>query len=455
MATILLACFILCEVFFCVYSIWLFGKRVNENERGTKEKIKKMRGILSVFEFLIFQILILFSIVVFSFRWKMVYVLLLIRCIIAIVLFFNRKKEIKDIKTGKQIAKCIFQILIVTFALIPAFLFPQYKLPEVTGEHKIARATYTYEDTNRVETFNDSLTNRKITMAFWYPADAKENEKFPLVMFSHGSFGVIASNTSTYMELASHGYVVCSIDHPYHTMGTVDTSGKFTMVDSDFLNEIVDMNNGVYSEEEIFQLEQKLIHIRVPDMNFAIDTILSKSQESKSEQVFKLVDKEHIGLFGHSLGGAESAQVARIRDDIDGVIDLEGTMIGEYVDFKDGDYVCNKEPYPVPILNVYTDTVMDQLAQYPDYQFINRVASATAPASFEVSIKGANHMSLTDLPLFSPFLVSIINQSTEKMNPSTTSSDSRMVIETMNKIVLNFFDCYLKGEGEFTMAGEY
>ena len=49
-----------------------------------------------LFEFLIFQILILFSIVVFSFRWKMVYVLLLIRCIIAIVLFFNRKKEIKD-----------------------------------------------------------------------------------------------------------------------------------------------------------------------------------------------------------------------------------------------------------------------------------------------------------------------------------------------------------------------
>ena len=453
MATILLACFILCEVFFCIGSIWLFGKRTNE--RGTKEKIKNIRGILSISEFLIFQILILFSIVVFSFRWKMVYGILLIRCLIAIALFFIKKKEIKDIKTGKQIAKCIFQILIVTFALLPAFLFPQYKLSEVTGEHKIARATYTYEDTNRVETFNDSLANRKITMAFWYPADAKEDEKFPLVMFSHGSFGIIASNTSTYMELASHGYVVCSIDHPYHTMGTIDADGKFTMVDSSFLNEIMDINNGVYSEEEIFKLQKKFMDVRVPDMNFAINTILSKSRESDSEQVFQLVDQEHIGLFGHSLGGAESAQLARIRDDIDGVINLEGTMLGEYVDFKDGNYVCNKEPYPVPILNVYTDTVMDQLAQLPNYQFVNRVSSATAPASFEVYIKGANHMNLTDLPLFSPFLVSIINQSTENMNVSTNPCDPRTVIDTMNKIVLNFFDCYLKGEGEFTMAGEY
>lgn len=44
-----------------------------------------------------------------------------------------------------------------------------------------------------------------------------------------------------------------------------------------------------------------------------------------------MVDEDKIGLMGHSMGGASSVQLGRERDDIDAVIDLEGTMAGEYV----------------------------------------------------------------------------------------------------------------------------
>ena len=36
------------------------------------------------------------------------------------------------------------------------------------------------------------------------------------------------------------------------------------------------------------------------------------------------------------------------------VIDLDGTMLGEELDYKDGKYLMNSEPYPVPLLCIDT-----------------------------------------------------------------------------------------------------
>ena len=69
-----------------------------------------------------------------------------------------------------------------------------------------------------MEEFTDKGRNRFVNVEFWYPK--KADEKYPLLVFSHGAYGIKASNTSTYTELASHGYVVVSIDHPYHSFYT-------------------------------------------------------------------------------------------------------------------------------------------------------------------------------------------------------------------------------------------
>ena len=107
-------------------------------------------------------------------------------------------------------------LLLVVIAVTPALIFPQYKLPKMTGKHEVATVNYTYTDQSRIETFTNTGENRKVNVEFWYPKDA--GGKYPLVVFSHGAFGMKTSNTSTFMELASNGYVVCSIDHPYHSL---------------------------------------------------------------------------------------------------------------------------------------------------------------------------------------------------------------------------------------------
>ncbi|MFD3259544.1 hypothetical protein ACE3MQ_13125 [Paenibacillus lentus] len=75
-----------------------------------------------------------------------------------------------------------------------------------------------------------------MNVQFWYPDNAEGI--YPLVVFSHGAFGIKASNASTYRELASHGYVVCSIDHPYHSFYTVADDGAVTLINSEYKTEV-------------------------------------------------------------------------------------------------------------------------------------------------------------------------------------------------------------------------
>lgn len=58
-------------------------------------------------------------------------------------------------------------------------------------------------------------------------------------------------------------------------------------------------------------------------------------------------------------------------------------------------------------------------------------------------------MSLTDLVLFSPPLADLLNSGRR------ATVDKYACIETMNQMILSFFDCYLKGQGEFNYSGAY
>ena len=123
---------------------------------------------------------------------------------------------------GKWRAKVIgggFLLAAALFAvLLPRLLFPAYESPEVTGEYAVETPEYTWVDESRTETYTDTGEKRKLTVKIWYPVEQPEHS-CPLVVFSHGAFGVIDSNHSTCTELASHGYVVASIGHTYDGFG--------------------------------------------------------------------------------------------------------------------------------------------------------------------------------------------------------------------------------------------
>ena len=352
----------------------------------------------------------------------------------------------KGNKRTKRIAIIvgIVAVLVLVAVLLKSKLFPPYEGLPVSGSHAIETMTFTWEDESRIETYSDTGENRALTVGFWYPA---EEGKYPLVVFSHGAFGVIDSNYSTYTELASNGYVVASIGHPYHAMYVEDVNGKTTFVDMEFFKQVNADNGGEYSEEaerRQYELSKEWMELRSADMNFVLDTILEKSSadDADKEKVFTIIDTDKIGLMGHSMGGATAVQLGREREDITAVIDLEGTMLGEYVGFENGYEVYNEEVYPIPVLDVNSKAVREDIealeAEHPGWEYVNDYLGRNAVDYREVIFNGAGHLNYTDLPMIAPPLAAMLG---------VGDVDPAECLKNVNEVVLTYFNFYLKGEG--------
>lgn len=441
----------------------------------TKKDYKLYRAIAYCVCMLIGTLLVFTGGVEWTFRVKGLYLIMSFQVIwaIHIIIKYIWKKNVEEInnfRISKILMRFIHRTFIILVAFIPLLMFPSYQPIEPTGSYEVAMARCTVTDESREETYAKAEAKRNVGMDFWYPVveAGEEHEQFPLVVFSHGAFGISNSNRSTYEELASHGYVVCSLEHPYHSFMSKQTDGKSIFVNYNFLQEAMNATNGKYSEEENYEITQKWLKIRTEDMNFALDTILegvnqvdaktikgvqnkktnvsdTKSTMEQMQIVYSLIDKNTIGVFGHSLGGATAAAIGRERKDIDAVLVIDGTMFGEVIGVVDGKEQLNQTPYPVPLLNIYNESHYTDALSIKD-TYANMVATNHAEDARYTVIKGSEHMNFTDLPLFSPFLAKQLG---------TGKIDVRYCIKKMNDIVLTYFDYYLKGEGGCEIASQY
>lgn len=437
----LLLLFVL-EIAFSVYTI------MDGRDRGVwYQKRMFVRGI----ELISFFLFMLLPAVHFGFRFALCVSLLVIRFILALIFWLcKRNGENKILKTGSIIWRLAGSLALFFFAMIPAFVFTGYQGIDTTGEYQVKQVHAILVDDSRVESFEEDGSKREVPVYIYYP-DTGEGE-FPLVVFSHGAFGYYQSNTSTYMELASNGYVVVSVEHPYHSFFTEDTSGKTIIVDMGFLQEVQYANEDTTSLDETIEMSSKWLAIRTEDMNFAIDSIktakdsgslndewYTKEPEDKDEilKVISMADTEKIGVMGHSLGGASSVELGRTRDDIDAVIDLDGTMLGERT--------VNEEPYPVPLLAIDNEEHHQTSVEYGT-DYVNVAVLENAKDGRNTYFAGSGHMNFTDLPLFSPLLAGMLG---------TGSIDSESCIRQTNEIVLQYYNYYLKDEGEITLQECY
>lgn len=430
-----------------------------------KEKMQWIRNrvIVRAAEMLLFLLALLLPWAAWDFRFKMCFVVLLIRIVAAVVSYVCKKQKATGNQSKAGVAVSIIgSILILALSLVPAFLFTGYAGLETTGEYEVKQVSAIFVDESRTETFETDVSKREVPVYIYYPDVENAGESsFPLVIFSHGAFGYYQSNSSTYMELASNGYVVISLDHPYHSFFTKDTEGELITVNPEFLLEVMLVNeeDGLL-EEEALELAHKWLEIRTSDMNFVLDSmeaakaagscadtwfIQSEEMEAEIIQVLSMTDVDTVGLMGHSLGGASSVSLGRTREGIDAVIDLDGTMLGEYVSCKDGEYQFIDEVYPVPLLAIDNEEHYMQ-GSNENLLYVNTAVLQNAVDSKHTYFVGSAHMNFTDLPLFSPTLSSLLG---------TGEVDAKECIETMNEIVLNYFNYYLKGEGELIINESY
>ena len=434
METVLLLITLIFETTFAIYCM------------VSKQAHKKIKNWIRIAIFIAFVLLTLSSVIVWSFRWVLPAILLFLLAVKSGVSLIRNKTTNKKYKTSSILGKAIMVVVVFFFAFVPSLVFPQHPSPKVTGEYEVATNTYTYVDKNRMEEFTDLGENRFVNVEFWYPKKAEGT--YPLLVFSHGAYGVKASNTSTYNELASNGYVVVSIDHPYHSFFTVSEDGTRALINSDYNREVENANKeGIYTQEVFYELIQKWMKLRTDDMNFVLDSILERAK-SDNNSLYQHINTEKIGLFGHSMGGAASVWLGGERKDIDAVVNIDAPFFSELVYQKDiDDFVASTEDYTTPLFNIYSDDVWGQLDSNSTYA-ANKLNSEQFKEAYTTHFKGAKHLSLTDLPLVSPILANILQGGKAEIDQDKT-------IETENKLIREFFDYKLKGIGQFTPKETY
>ena len=428
-----------------------------------KSKFLRNRALLTGTESVLVLLIVLLPTTHLKWRFVCAMVTVGARALFALLRFLIKKKTAQgNVKIPARIICAILAVNMYATVFLPALIFANYNGLKTSGDYEIKQCSAILIDSSRPEEYGQDGSFREVPAHFYYP-DAEGS--FPLVVFSHGAFGYYQSNYSTYAELASNGYVVVALDHPYHAFFTRDTDGKTIIVDSEFIKNAVDFSNGNIDEEKAFALSQQWMKLRTEDMGFALDTIQqAKAQNSLSDawsanqpteilNVLSMMDTDKIGLIGHSMGGAAAVALGRDRTDIDAVIDLDGTMLSEIHSIEKGKCTYNDAPYPVPLLDFRQESDYDDMVSRLEpnsYVFgfsdVNQNTVAHANAGKTVIAKKAGHMNFTDLPMFSPFLSSLLG---------TGDVDGEEFMYTVNEVVLNWFDYYLKEEGSLNIQPTY
>jgi dienelactone hydrolase len=228
-------------------------------------------------------------------------------------------------------------------------------LPEPTGPHRIGTVALHLIDRSRTDPWVPEEVVRELMVQVWYPA--RDVRRFPrapwvspafaalinppgsgvelplthahtgapaapgnrpVVLYSPG-FGVErTAGTALVEELASHGYIVVTIDHT-HDSPLVEFPGGRVATSA------VPPPTGEPGEEE--RLIGKALAVRVADTRFVLDW-LARPHRTLPDGLWQSMDQRRIGMVGHSLGGATAAETMFVDRRVKAGANLDGSMAG-------------------------------------------------------------------------------------------------------------------------------
>ena len=338
--------------------------------------------------------------------------------------------------------KYILQILIITiFVSSCSFVVRKtaniQNINLVTGQHLIGTKRMVWIDSTRTNWFLDGYgPYRQLMAQIWYPADASallssvkkskyidnkkaltytielqgykipeiltnqigsikcnswedvspvSNKKFPILIFSHGHGGLRTQNTNQVEELVSHGYIVIAVDHTYD-------AGFVEFPDGNIAYSLTSKPEGDLLNEtpETFYTR---FGYRVDDIDFVINKI--DSFDDYDLNISAIMDKNNIGIFGHSFGCLTSVYATYFNDRIKSCFGLDGWFepLHDSLVFKN----INK-----PIMHLGQNNKGDEQF-WNDINFVkmNNFIKSDSDLSVMVDIPGSHHYDYTDFTYFS------------------------------------------------------
>jgi len=409
-------------------------------------------------------------------RWQMifVYILVCISLVITIVRAIKDKNQVQVpiTKVDKPMVKVIRTIvysICILFMMITGFLlwfFPINSMPIPTGPYGIGTITYELTDNNRMEIYGDQPgTPRKIRFQVWYPADDVEagqltkwmndgktttsgvpnmyglplwvlnhtalinshsysdvpisaNEsKYPVVVISHGWTGFMELHSDIAEMLASHGYIVVSINHTYGAAVSTFNDGEVIYADFNALpdrDSVTDFDQYSHPLVNTYALDDQLVLDYLE--NYPVETGVLENR----------IDMDRIGMLGHSTGGGGVVQTAIQDDRVKAVLGLDAWV-------EPIDSAILEKGLSVPSLFLRSQ----QWEVGPNNQYLESLVGTSLVEPMVYQIQGGNHIDFTMLYMYNPITNLFgFSGSLDNLENATIQRD----------YILTFFDQILLGE---------
>ncbi|MFC5217682.1 alpha/beta hydrolase family protein [Streptomyces coerulescens] len=235
------------------------------------------------------------------------------------------------------------------------------QLPRPTGPHAVGRRTLHLVDRDRPDPWVPSAGPRQLMVSMYYPArpgtggptapymtteearqllelrapdatvppevlsgvrtwahtDARPaHGRFPLVVLSPGFSFPRSTLTGLAEDLASRGYVVALVDHPYENAGTTLPDGQ--TLPCAICDEFSTIGGDAVAES------------RAQDVSFVLDRLTGRDAgRHPAWRYARVIDAKRIGMAGHSIGGNAAAATmagdARVRAGVN----MDGTFFSK------------------------------------------------------------------------------------------------------------------------------
>lgn len=352
---------------------------------------------------------------------------------------------------------------LITTGPVAAWALPVPVFPEPSGDFRVGTHLVQWTDPSRPETFTADPTDRRtVVVQLWYPAQespagaqpaaqylgrtedeartvsgalargvglpgflvdgvprahthsvfdapvAHGAERFPVVLFSPGSSGVRTQNTAWAEDLASHGYVVAALDHPYDSAAVVLADGRTINTET--------ISTGDRDQDD--KLAADWTAVRAADLGFVLTRLDSLDRGEIAGPLVGRLDTSRVAVTGHSMGGAAALQAARQDRRFDAVINLDGYPRGP----------------ASPSLDQPTLALTQAITPGTDPRFLPRlteVLELSTATSYRLTIPDAAHLTFMDGPLYLPPVPSIVGSLGRTESPRVVATTTLAFLDTI------------------------
>ncbi len=311
-------------------------------------------------------------------------------------------------------------------ALVPWLVFlPVPELPPPSGPYAVGTQVFRWVDETRPEVRTKAPDDlRNVIVQAWYPAAAGahgphapyidglgrlpqfvslfpglamayydridthaiagaplavERPRWPVVLFSPGYGAARAFYTGLIADLASRGFVVLAVDHPYEVAVTQLANGRIATAIERFAGQ---------PRDGFARMAQQQL-VRAADLRFVLDRLAAPGALGALSGHLEV---ERVAAIGHSFGGAAALLAMSEDPRIAAAANLDGTLYG----------ALPEQHLSRPVLLLESDR--RETGHSPIYLAGNqRLLANLSAVGYRFEIHSTNHYSFTDAAwLFSP-----------------------------------------------------